>query len=396
MEEFLSLTVLGLSHRGDLRARRRAGSSSPTPPPASSTSPTARSGCSAPSPTGSCTSTGAGRSRSPLAVVLLVLAPGLGVADRARDHARPRRRARDGADRRHDQPARRAARHRPVDLAAARGAPRPAALPGRARSSIFGVNVTGTTTCRLRRRRRGRRRPAAAAVPHRSASTCGPSVDSRPLALLHGARPDRSAALAWAIGCSLAALAGILVAPLGGQLTHTNLTLLIVNAYAAAMIGRLRSLPMTFLGAVLLGLADSYAIGYLPSGNAVPLDVPVRDPGGRPVRRAARAARARSCAPAAAHASREDIPLPSWRTARRDRRGRSSAIALVLARPQRRRRPAGSQDLRHRAHRAVARAAHRLRGQVSLCQMSFAGIGAIVDGAPRRRAATDGPRCWPP
>ena len=33
------------------------------------------------------------------------------------------------------------------------------------------------------------------------------------------------------------------------------------------MFGRLRSLPMTFLGAVFLGLADSYAIGYIPSGN---------------------------------------------------------------------------------------------------------------------------------
>ena len=33
-------------------------------------------------------------------------------------------------------------------------------------------------------------------------------------------------------------------------LAHLPLTLLIVNAYAAAMLGRLRSLPLTFLGAV--------------------------------------------------------------------------------------------------------------------------------------------------
>src|SRR6188472_2458251 len=39
------------------------------------------------------------------------------------------------------------------------------------------------------------------------------AVDSRSLALLHGARPNRSAALAWAIGCSLAAVAGILISP---------------------------------------------------------------------------------------------------------------------------------------------------------------------------------------
>ncbi|MDX6233388.1 MAG: branched-chain amino acid transport system permease protein livM, partial [Nocardioidaceae bacterium] len=38
-------------------------------------------------------------------------------------------------------------------------------------------------------------------------------VDDRGLAALNGARPDRSAAVAWALGCSLAALAGILLAP---------------------------------------------------------------------------------------------------------------------------------------------------------------------------------------
>ena len=40
-----------------------------------------------------------------------------------------------------------------------------------------------------------------------------------------------------------------------------------MNAYAAAIFGRLRSLPMTFVGALILGLADSYAIGYIPTGN---------------------------------------------------------------------------------------------------------------------------------
>ena len=68
------------------------------------------------------------------------------------------------------------------------------------------------------------------------------AVDSRPLALLHGARPDRSAALAWAIGCSLAALAGILIAPVA-TMNHIALTVVIVSAYAAAVFGRLRSSP---------------------------------------------------------------------------------------------------------------------------------------------------------
>lgn len=92
-------------------------------------------------------------------------------------------------------------------------------------------------------------------------------VDHRPLATLTGARPARATMLSWALGSSLAALAGILLAPVL-QLNVEALTLLVVNAYAAAMVGRLQSLPLTFLGAVALGLIESYAVGYLPTTGA--------------------------------------------------------------------------------------------------------------------------------
>jgi branched-chain amino acid transport system permease protein len=42
------------------------------------------------------------------------------------------------------------------------------------------------------------------------------------------------------------------------------LTLLVINGYAAAMVGRLKSLPLTFAGGLALGLAESHTIGYLP------------------------------------------------------------------------------------------------------------------------------------
>ncbi len=90
------------------------------------------------------------------------------------------------------------------------------------------------------------------------------SVDNPDLLKLYGGRPDRVAALAWAIGTSLAALAGILLTPVIG-LDYFDLTLLVINAYAAAMLGRLKSLPLTFAGAMGLGLMQSYAVGYLPS-----------------------------------------------------------------------------------------------------------------------------------
>jgi branched-chain amino acid transport system permease protein len=88
-------------------------------------------------------------------------------------------------------------------------------------------------------------------------------VDNRDLIGLFGGRPAWYSTLSWAIGASLASVAGILLAPTL-QLNPLILTLLVFDAYAAAVIGRLRSLPITFVGAIGLGLITSYATGYLP------------------------------------------------------------------------------------------------------------------------------------
>ena len=60
----------------------------------------------------------------------------------------------------------------------------------------------------------------------------------------------------------LAALAGVLIAPILPQFTPVALTLLVISAYAAAMVGRLRSLPLTFLGAVILGELE-YLLAFI-------------------------------------------------------------------------------------------------------------------------------------
>src|SRR5208282_4884844 len=52
-------------------------------------------------------------------------------------------------------------------------------------------------------------------------------------------------------------------------LSASALTLLIVNAYAASVIGRLRSIPMTFLDAIILGLSIAYSVAYLPQNSYV-------------------------------------------------------------------------------------------------------------------------------
>ncbi len=88
-------------------------------------------------------------------------------------------------------------------------------------------------------------------------------VDDRSLLQLNGGRPGRTSMLAWAIGAGMAAISGVLIAS-EQTLSATSLTLLFINAYAVAVVGRLRSLPGAFLGAVILGLAQSYAIGYIP------------------------------------------------------------------------------------------------------------------------------------
>ena len=89
-------------------------------------------------------------------------------------------------------------------------------------------------------------------------------VDDRDLTSRAGASPQRTAQLSWALGASLAALAGILIAPLQ-YLDQLNLTILVIFGFAAAVVGRLKSLPLTVAGGLFLGLLWSYAVGYLPN-----------------------------------------------------------------------------------------------------------------------------------
>ena len=91
-------------------------------------------------------------------------------------------------------------------------------------------------------------------------------VDDPELAQLAGAPSGRIAAYAWMIGVMFAGLAGILLAGSNNTMDITTLTELVIYGYAAAVVGRLRSLPLTFLGAMILGVGNAMAIGYVPSG----------------------------------------------------------------------------------------------------------------------------------
>lgn len=88
------------------------------------------------------------------------------------------------------------------------------------------------------------------------------AVDNRELLELFGASANRVSMLSWALGSSLAALAGILLVAYTG-LDYYTLTFLVIASFAAAMLGRLKSLPLTYAGALALGVASQYIQGYV-------------------------------------------------------------------------------------------------------------------------------------
>jgi branched-chain amino acid transport system permease protein len=92
-------------------------------------------------------------------------------------------------------------------------------------------------------------------------------VDNADLATLFGIRNARTSGLAWILGSVCATLASILIAPELGNLSAQTLSLLIIDSFAAAALGRLRNLPVTYLGALLLGLVVSFSSTFLQFGG---------------------------------------------------------------------------------------------------------------------------------
>jgi len=88
-------------------------------------------------------------------------------------------------------------------------------------------------------------------------------VDNRDLTVLNGARPASATMTAWALGSSMAALAGIFLSEELSTLDASTLTLFIVDAFAAAIIARLRSLPMAYVGGLVIGLSLSFQENFL-------------------------------------------------------------------------------------------------------------------------------------
>jgi ABC-type branched-subunit amino acid transport system ATPase component/branched-subunit amino acid ABC-type transport system permease component len=101
-------------------------------------------------------------------------------------------------------------------------------------------------------------------------------VDDPQLLDMSGTSPVAVRRYAWIIGSFLATLAGLLLAP-SISLDSSALTLLVVKSFGAAAIGRFSSLPLTWVGGLVLGIGSSLATKYF-SGTSIlgglPLGLP--------------------------------------------------------------------------------------------------------------------------
>lgn len=89
-------------------------------------------------------------------------------------------------------------------------------------------------------------------------------VDNRELTDAAGFPVARISAITWALGAVLAGLAGILFVPLVA-LSPILLTLLVVKAFGAAIIGRLSSLTGTMVGALVIGVTEAMSLKVFES-----------------------------------------------------------------------------------------------------------------------------------
>jgi ABC-type branched-subunit amino acid transport system ATPase component/branched-subunit amino acid ABC-type transport system permease component len=90
-------------------------------------------------------------------------------------------------------------------------------------------------------------------------------VDGADLLELSGTSSTQTRRYAWLIGVSFVCACGVLFSTLL-PLDPTQLTLLVVSAYGAAAVGAFTSLPLTFAGGLLIGVAASLATKFFTSG----------------------------------------------------------------------------------------------------------------------------------
>jgi branched-subunit amino acid ABC-type transport system permease component len=101
-------------------------------------------------------------------------------------------------------------------------------------------------------------------------------VDQPDLLAMHGTNPVKVRRRAWLIGTAFTTLSGIQLAPTVG-LDAPVLTLLVVEAFGAAAIGMFTSIPLTYVGGLVVGVAAAMSTKYvatIPWLSGFPPSVP--------------------------------------------------------------------------------------------------------------------------
>ena len=93
------------------------------------------------------------------------------------------------------------------------------------------------------------------------------AVESPRLLRLHGVSSRRVTTLAWATSSTLAGLAGVLLAPRYATVSIDNYTVLLVAAIAGAAIAGLESPVIAAVASVGIGVAMGLTTGYAPAGS---------------------------------------------------------------------------------------------------------------------------------
>ncbi|WP_040690323.1 branched-chain amino acid ABC transporter permease/ATP-binding protein [Nocardia vinacea] len=93
-------------------------------------------------------------------------------------------------------------------------------------------------------------------------------VDNAELLDVMGIPPVRIRRLAWAIGSTMAAASGVLLAPLL-PLDATTMTFLVVTAFGAAAVGAFTNLPVTYLGGLGIGVGQALLQKYFVASTGL-------------------------------------------------------------------------------------------------------------------------------
>ncbi len=95
-------------------------------------------------------------------------------------------------------------------------------------------------------------------------------VDRASLARIRGVDDALTSRYAWVIGTVLAALAGVVGAPILGAISTNVFVNVVFAAAAAAVLGGLRSIPLAFAGGLLLGVTENLVTGYATFAANIP------------------------------------------------------------------------------------------------------------------------------